>query len=74
MAIPETKELRLQMPVEVLQVLDMVALASGASSMTSWVRRELTRLAVEKQRQATMVAKLPLINPAELDSQWSDLA
>jgi len=73
MAVPETKELRLQVPVPVLQVLDMMALSSGASSMTAFVRRELIRFAVEGHRRATMVARLPEINPAEMDSQWSDL-
>lgn len=58
---------------ELLEALDMIALSFAGMDRSDLVRQVLTAFAVKKQRQASLIAKSPTINPLPADSRWSDL-
>lgn len=66
-------ELRVKCDRELLEALDMIALSFGGMDRSDLVRQVLTAYAVKKQRQASLIAKAPTINPPPADSRWSDL-
>ena len=72
--MPDTQnELRVKCERELLEALDMIALSFSGMDRSDLVRHVLTAYASKKQRQASLIAKAPAINPPPADSRWSDL-
>lgn len=67
----DTLELRGSYDRDLVQALDMIALAKGMTR-TDLVGRVLAMYVARRQHEASMVVKGPRINPPALDSQWSD--
>ena len=66
----ETVEFRGDVPRDLAEAFDMVALAKGMSRTTLWVR--VMRLYVaQKQHEANLVAKSTPVSPVPPDSEWS---
>jgi hypothetical protein len=57
---------------EVVEALDMIALAKGMTR-ADLVGRVVTAYVVHKQHEASLVAKTARINPPPMDSGWSPL-
>lgn len=64
-------EIRFKVDKDVAQLLDMLAMGEG-KAVTRWCIEKLTRIAIEAQRRAILVAKLPPVAPPPSDSQWSE--
>lgn len=69
----DKSELRVAMDRDLLQALDMIALARGGIARSDLVELVLRRYVASKQREASLVIKGPAINPPPSDSQWSGL-
>lgn len=71
MAVEDKVEIRFKVDRDLAAVFDMLAMGEG-KAVTRWCVEKLTRIAIEAQRRANLLAKLPPINPPAPDSQWSD--
>lgn len=69
----EKSELRVSMDRDLLEALDMIALARGGMARSDLVAIVLRRYVAQKQKEASLISKGPAINPPPSDSQWSDL-
>ena len=73
MAAPEKLELRGLYDRELVEALDMLALAKRLTR-SDLVGRVLRSYVASKQHEAMLIAKSPRVNPPAADSDWSELA
>jgi hypothetical protein len=66
----DTVELRGCYERDLVAALDMIAMGKRMTR-TDLVGRVLRMYVLQKQHEASLVSKLPRINPPVLDSQWS---
>jgi hypothetical protein len=72
-AMADTRlELRGMYPRDLMEALDMIALAKRTTRV-DLVGRILTRYVVGVQHEASLVGKSPKVNPQHPDSDWSAL-
>lgn len=73
---PKDKDSRLELrglyPRELVEALDMISISQGRSRV-DLVGRVLTAYVVSKQREASLIARTPQINPPPADSGWTAL-
>lgn len=68
----EQLELRGLYPRDLVEALDMIALAKGMTR-TDLVGRICSAYVAKKQHEASLVAKTARIHPPPMDSGWSPL-
>lgn len=56
---------------DLVAALDMIAMGKRITR-TDLVGRVLRMYVVQKQHEASLVSKLPRLNPPAVDSQWSE--
>ena len=67
------KEFRAKLDCDLMNALDMIAMSKGQGwNVTRLVVTVLSQYVATKQHQASLLSKLPAINPLPADSQWSD--
>lgn len=69
----ETKvEVRGLYPRDLVEALDMIAIAKGVTRV-DLIGRLLSQYVAVKQREASLVARTAPINPPSMDSTWGGL-
>jgi len=72
MAKPDRMELRQMLPSDLLEAMDMIALAHRMTR-AEWVEKQLMGIVVRKQHEASLIEKSPRITPMPADSSWGAL-